>query len=666
MRQSLVEHTAKVFVNGGPLSQHIRNYECRPQQQIMAQAVAKCLSRGKHLLIEAGTGVGKTYSYLAPILLSGQRVIISTGTKNLQEQLVAKDLPALTQMLSLPRDVALLKGRGNYLCQWQLMEQLQASSSLDAQVLDDLLRIHQWQTSSLDGDLDSLQWVSEHSKARDLVRSRADGCQGQRCDYYQACFTRKARAKACEAKLVVVNHHLLLAEHKQVHSDVEPWLPNVDAIVLDEAHQLPDLLARHFARTFSMVKCQQLLNQLAYLGQTQLSDTRALTTCVHAAALSLAAWQQLLIEHYANGNSVNWRHYLASRAICTQMGQLQQQLVQLTELLTALLVNFPELDAYVIGLDELCLDLNAFIETDDSTSAYVVDGLSGAAYAAGLATSNNTAKISLHQIPWQLGHQFQQLLTEQYGADCRLIMTSATLQMHGSLQTFASTLGFTGKYANQVEQVVLDSPFDYGRQALLCVPRQLYDVRHQQSAAQLISICQQAISAADGRTFVLFTSHAMLNQVAARLPSLVSQPVLIQGQGSKSALLDKFRQLGNAVLLGSFSFWEGVDVKGRQLSCVIIDKLPFTPPDDPLLAMKSLQLQLQGQDPFTQLAVPLAAMKLKQGVGRLIRDSRDQGALILCDHRIVNRPYGGALLAALPPMRRTRDLQQALDFLQKI
>ncbi|MBV7314404.1 ATP-dependent DNA helicase [Shewanella sp. NIFS-20-20] len=656
MRLSLVETTNHLFGEHGQLSQHIPGYQCRPQQQSMAQAVADTLSNGPHLLVEAGTGVGKTFAYLGPILLSGQRVIISTGTKNLQEQLVYKDLPALSKILDKPLDIALLKGRSNYLCQWLLVEQLQASSSLDPQVLDDLLRVHQWQSSSLDGDLDNLQWVAEHSPALDLVRSRKEGCQGQACDYYQACFTRKARLKASEAKLVVVNHHLLLADQQGLQQEVESFLPNVDAVVLDEVHQLPDLLARHFATVFSQSRCQSLLNRLASMAAQQLADTHALANAVARASQCLAALHQDIQALAQQRASSNWREYLSHRAISQHLWQLQQALLTLQQLLEALLVTAPELAPIIDSLSEHVSQLTVFIDADDPQSAYVIEG----------ANDQQRHPLSLHQIPWQLGLRFQGLMQEQHGQACRWIMTSASLQLRGSLTEFAQYLGFSGHYAKQLRQLVLDSPFDYYQQALLCVPRQLRDVRHHQAVDQLLNICQRAITAADGRTFVLFTSHAMLNQVAQRLPRLVSQPVLIQGQGSKRALLDKFRQLGNAVLLGSYSFWEGVDVKGRQLSCVIIDKLPFTPPDDPMFAMKSLQVQLNGGDAFTQLAVPMAAMKLTQGVGRLIRDSRDRGVLILCDNRIVQRPYGGDLLQALPPMRRTRDLEQALAMLASI
>ncbi|WP_425347428.1 ATP-dependent DNA helicase [Shewanella holmiensis] len=628
------------FGEGGSLSQHVHQYRSRQVQTDMAVAVSEAMIKKTNLILEAGTGVGKTFAYLIPALLSGKQVVVSTGSKNLQEQLFLKDLPALLSMLDITPRIALLKGRSNYLCQLRLDKQMQYASQYREQALDDLLKINQWATLSKDGDIGNLTSVSEHSSVIPGVVSTKESCTGKKCDFYDVCFTRKARLKAMEAKLVVVNHHLFFADRLLKDTGFAELLPDPDVVVFDEAHLVPDICISYFGSQIGSREIDKLLSLFISIHKKNIRDSIQIEHLANRAIMALNHWHNAMFD----SAQTDWRQVLATKSLIVSSWELHQSLAELGQLVTHHLGRDDDLDNAFEQLVSLNDRLKIYFECQDPQAAYSVE--------------YGPRFITLRASPINVAKQCEQLFTPKTS----WIFTSATLQVNRQLSHFAKELGL-----QNATQVILDSPFDYPNQAMFCVPRHLGKVGQTQfSAKQLVDVCVQAINAAQGRTFILFTSHSMLEQVASLLRSQVNYPLLVQGQASKQSLLNKFRQLGNAVLLGTGSFWEGVDVRGKLLSCVIIDKLPFVSPDDALYRARATNIERQGGDPFAAISLPQAVIALKQGVGRLIRDEKDRGVLILCDNRIVNRAYGQAFINSLPPMHRTRDLDSALHFLKQI
>ncbi|MCL2918802.1 ATP-dependent DNA helicase [Shewanella litorisediminis] len=661
----MIVRTQAVFDEGGLLSRFIRGYRRREVQQQMAEEVASCLINTHKLVLEAGTGVGKTFAYLVPALLSGKQVIISTGSKNLQEQLFYKDLPALLEMLKLKVPVSLLKGRSNYLCQRLMAAQMDAAFSHDEKLLDDLLKLNQFAQTTEDGDLGNLTGVAEDARAISLVASTQDSCTGQRCAFYEDCFTRKARARAMNARLIVVNHHLFFADRVLKDTGFAELLPDVDAVIFDEAHLLPDIAVQYFGSQLSTGSLRRLLDGIERLTEGELGDTQGLKLLPQRARVKLDAWQNCLVD----AGSSDFRQLLKDKAAAMAAGELLAELSALEALLLANVGRSEPLDDFAVKLPELKHKLERFVDCDDPGSAYGID----------IGERHLMLRIS----PIDIAKACSAL----FGADTAWVFTSATLQVERSLQYFTRELGLTAAPPSTVDrakslrtqskavsaksaickEVLLDSPFDYPRQSLLCVPRRLGSVVNQDAMVrQLTEVCLKLIKAAKGRTFILFTSHRMMEAVARALVGRCHYPLLVQGQGGKQQLLSKFRQLGEAVLLGTGSFWEGVDVRGKLLSCVIIDKLPFASPDDSLYKARASRVEARGGDPFLEISLPQAVIALKQGAGRLIRDETDRGVLVICDNRLVNRPYGQAFLQSLPPMARTRDLDAACAFLAAI
>tara|TARA_R110000851_G_scaffold90253_3_gene196945 strand:+ start:51110 stop:53035 length:1926 start_codon:yes stop_codon:yes gene_type:complete len=640
LSSTLTQSVTHEFSERGALAKHVHHYHNRQTQTDMAVAVSEAIAKKHNLILEAGTGVGKTFAYLIPALLSGKQVVISTGSKNLQEQLFLKDLPALLTMLDIHVPVALLKGRNNYLCQLRLEKQMQMANKFTEFYIDDLLKINQWAHLSKDGDIGNLTSVAEHSEVIPTVVSTKESCTGKKCDHYDVCFTRKARIKAMDAKVVVVNHHLFFADRLLKDSGFAELLPDPDVVIFDEAHLVPDICISYFGSHISSREIDKRLNAVIKLHKEVIRDSIQLEQLAQRGLIALSEWHNLMFEHQVS----DWRKVLAHKTLASTSWSLHQALVDLANNMQHHLGRDDQLDIAFEQLQALAETLRHYFECQDLQAAYSVE--------------LGPRFIMLRMSPINVAKQCQQLFVK----DTCWIFTSATLQVNRSLAHFAKELGLVDS-----KQLILDSPFDYPNQAVFCVPRHLGKVgQSQHSAKQLVDVCVQAINAAQGRTFILFTSHHMLQQVAVMLQGKVKYPLLVQGQASKQSLLNKFRQLGNAVLLGTSSFWEGVDVRGKLLSCVIIDKLPFVSPDDALYKARAANAERQGLDPFATISLPQAVISLKQGVGRLIRDEKDRGVLILCDNRIVNRAYGQAFINSLPPMQRTRDLEHALQFLKQI
>lgn len=627
---------AELFAPTGPLARHLPGFNPRPQQVEMAIAVADTIAAADTLICEAGTGTGKTFAYLVPALRSRRKVIVATGTRALQDQLFQRDLPVVRDALGLPLRSALLKGRSNYLC-WQRFERT-AAERLARGLRAEFARVRAWAAVTDSGDLAAVP-LAEEAAIWPMITSTADNCLGQECPRWRDCFVLKARRQAQEADLVVVNHHLLcahLALRDEVGGDI---LPEADCFIVDEAHRLPEVAASAFGVALSSHRLLELARDLEpwarrAAGYPALSAAReALIAAVGTARLAFGAEDR-------RGTWAAWQADAKARAA---VEQVTERLRAVTEALAQITITGKEIEQLRHRGAELSARLSAWQTHDEPDSVRWFE-VRGRGYW-------------LHRTPLDVAEQWRQ---RRARGNKSWIFTSATLAVGDSFAHFAAQLGLDGARTARWE-----SPFDYARQALWFVPRGMPDPATAEYDAAVAARAVELIELVGGRTFVLFTSHRALREVAEVLAARIAYPLLIQGSAPRAALLERFRQLGNAVLLGSASFWEGVDVRGEALSCVIVDRLPFAAPGDPLVGARIEALRRRGDHPFRVYQLPQAVVALKQAAGRLIRDASDRGLFVVCDPRLLRRNgYGAAFLTSLPPMARTRDLECVKAFLR--
>lgn len=631
----------KVFSTDGALGKAIKGFQPRDAQTEMAQAVMDTIKEKSQLVIEAGTGTGKTFAYLAPALLSGKKAIVSTGSKNLQEQLYHRDLPLMKDALGFTGRVALLKGRANYLCLDRLSRQMIESHGhhADPQLLSQLVKVRSWSSSTQSGDLGECEDLPEDSPVISEITSNNDNCLGKECPSYDDCFVFKARNRALEADLVVVNHHLFLADMAVKETGFGELLPEAEVFIFDEAHQIPDIASQYFGQSLSSRQLNELSKDIEIGYRTEAKDMRQLQK-VADKLVSCAA--ELRISLGEPGFRGNWRESLKNLEVQRNVERLSDALQLTRDVLKVALGRSQLLDAAFDRVTVLQNRLERVCDTAIMGYSYWFD-----------CTRRH---FSLNITPLSVADKFQQQVTEQGGS---WVFTSATLSVSNDFGHFTSRLGLKPR-----QQIALTSPFDYESQAKLCVPRYLPEPNSPVMSQKLVSILAPVIEANKGRCFFLCTSHAMVRDLTERFRERLDLPVLMQGESSKQALLQEFVSLGDALLIATGAFWEGVDVRGDTLSCVIIDKLPFTAPDDPLLKARIEDCKLSGGDPFSEVQLPDAVIALKQGAGRLIRDAKDRGALIICDNRLVTRDYGKLFLSSLPPMPRTRSVSAVKEFLQ--
>jgi ATP-dependent DNA helicase DinG len=639
---------AIILGENGTLARELPGFRFRPQQLAMAQAVARAIARREPLVAEAGTGTGKTFAYLVPALLYGGKVIVSTGTKTLQDQLFERDLPLIRDALAVPITVALLKGRANYVCHHHLeraAREERLASREDARYLP---KIVAFARASERGDRAELADVPEHATIWPMVTSTRDNCLGSNCAFYRECFVMKARKDALDADVVVVNHHLFFADVTLRDEGLAELLPACNTVILDEAHQLPDTATLFFGEQTSSSQLAELARDAEAIARTELRDIPDLPD----ATATLAPLIRKL--------------RLAAGEVTGKFAQ--QALAARPDFVEAL-------EALTAGVDRLAAEMQLVAERSEDVAA-VARRVEAAAAAlarwqAGFTGEETDAEpwirwvdvtvagFQLHASPLSVADVFRR----QVEATGRAwIFTSATLAVGRDFSHYTAQLGLADAPTG-----CWDSPFDYPTQGLLYVPRGLPAPNSIEHTNAVIDAALPVLKASGGRAFLLFTTLRALNVARERLVALFARerldyPVLVQGDGSKTDLLLRFRALGNAVLLGSASFWEGVDVPGDALSVVVIDKLPFAPPDDPLLAARLAKLAAGGGNAFMQWQVPQAVISLKQGAGRLIRTETDRGVLMLCDPRLVDKPYGKRIWQSLPPMRRTRELDEVLGF----
>jgi ATP-dependent DNA helicase DinG len=637
---------AAIFGEGGTLARALPGFRLRPQQLAMAEAVAAAIGARGTLIAEAGTGTGKTFAYLVPALLYGGKVIVSTGTKTLQDQLFQRDLPLVRDALRLPATLALLKGRANYVCHYHLERAASEGRLPSREDARHLPKIIAFSRATASGDRGELADVPESASIWPLVTSTRDNCLGSTCAFHGECFVLRARKAALEADVVVVNHHLFFADVMLRDEGLAELLPACNTVILDEAHQLPDTATLFFGEQWTAGQLAELARDAEVAART---DAREVHELPDAASAIGPAIRKLRL------------------ALGDTPGKLARALAFARDGFA------PALNELTAALDRLAAELGIFAERSQDLAQCAERAASAAEGLARWRTGTNdengaawirwvdvtTAGWQLHASPLSVANVFARQVTDSGRA---WIFTSATLAVEGDFSLYQRELGLA-----DAETGCWESPFDYASQALLYVPRGLPAPNSREHTEAVVEAALPVLEASQGRAFLLFTTLRALALARELLVTAFERdgrrwPLLVQGEGARSELLVRFREEGNAVLLGSASFWEGVDVPGEALSVVVIDKLPFAPPDDPLLAARLEHLRSEGGNPFFDYQLPQAAIALKQGAGRLIRTETDRGVLMICDPRLTGRPYGKRIWRSLPPMRRTRDLAEVVAF----
>lgn len=644
------EHDAEVddlFAADGTLAAGIAGFRPRQSQTDMARAVADAIATQGTLLAEAGTGTGKTFAYLVPALLWGGKVIVSTGTKNLQDQLYLRDIPVVRKALNVPVSVALLKGRANYVCHFHLDRTLQNGRLTSREDVGYLRDIARFIKTTSTGDKAELSRIPETAPVWSLVTSTRDNCLGAECAHYQDCFVMKARKEAQQADVVVVNHHLFFADVALKDTGVAELLPTANTIIFDEAHQLPETATLFFGDTLSTSQLMELCRDVLAEGLAHArdgADWGALVGTVEKAV------RDLRLAFPVEGVKLAYQQIAESSPFFPVLAHLKAMLASLIEVLAGQAERAETIEQCRERAVELARRLDAWAPAADPEER--------AAKVLWLEAFSQS--LQLHQTPLSIAPIFSR---QREGTPRAWIFTSATLAVKNDFTHYSAQMGLQDAPAK-----TWPSPFDYGRQALLYVPTNLPEPNSLGYTDAVVDAALPVIEASGGRAFLLCTTLRAVRRAAERLREEFERcghpwPLLVQGEIGRTELLDKFRASGNAVLIGSQSFWEGVDVRGDALSVVIIDKLPFAPPDDPVLAARIADMEKRGLNGFMHHQLPEAIITLKQGAGRLIRDESDRGVLMICDPRLISKPYGRRIWQSLPPFSRTREFATVQNFL---
>ncbi len=622
-----MKNSADLLGADGPFANALPGFAPRETQIRMARAVETALAQKDSLVIEAGTGIGKTLAYLVPAILSGERVIISTGTKNLQDQLFFRDLPLVKEALGKSLKTALLKGRANYLCLHRMMMAHADGRLPSKEAVQELEAVIEWNAKTMDGDLSLSSAVSEESGLLPLITSTADNCLGSECPQFEDCYVARARREAQDADIVVVNHHLLFADMAIKQSGFGEVLPGASAFIVDEAHQAPEIASRFFSTTLSARQvtelCRDFLAESAEVSGAMGTLREPLADCLQ----KLKEIQLAFSDHMPERGS--WQELMRDEQVRTALQELDRSVHALAESVNDMYGRARGMDGCIDRLTELQVRLDRF---DAEPPAGEVRWF-----------EKRGRGFAIHITPLDVSVPFNAFREK---VDAAWLFTSATLAVGEDFRHFTRQMGL-----EDAQTLLLDSPFDYPNNALMWLPENLPEPRNVEFVPAFLDVIVPLLEASKGRAFLLFTSHRVLRQAAELLADRIAFPLFVQGERPRSVLLEQFRESGEGVLLGSASFWEGVDVIGDALSLVVIDKLPFAAPDDPVMEARSEVLRRSGGNPFIQLYLPHAVIALKQGAGRLIRDVNDRGALVICDPRIRTKSYGRVFRESLPPMR---------------
>ncbi|MDD5410758.1 MAG: ATP-dependent DNA helicase [Methylobacter sp.] len=631
--------TKHFFSSDGALSKIIPGYQPRAAQLEMAEAIAQAIEENHNLIAEAGTGTGKTFAYLVPAILSGKKVIISTGTKNLQDQLFNKDLPVIRKAMKTPFIAALLKGRSNYLCTYRLQNALTSTLGFSKEDAVALTKIKSWSKRTKTGDTSEMFDVAEADPVWYQATSSLDNCLGQDCPDYADCFLVKARKKAQECEILVVNHHLLCADWSIRDSGFGELLPNAEVVIIDEAHQLADTASNFLGVTVGGKQLNDLAQDTLLEYFKDATDMPALRTACEDFEHEV---KDLRLAFGIELKRGEWQDIENNPKIAAGLTAVKEQLQRLCDQLELASVKTKGLDSCFKRADELVQQLKIILE--DNSGKWI----------RWYETHRKT--FTLSRTPLDIAAEFHSFMKQHQAA---WIFTSATLSVANRFDHFANNLGLGNATSKS-----WGSPFDYAHQSLFYHPKGLPQPNDSEFIPRIIEFAVPVLQASKGRAFFLFTSHRALKQAAELLEKKIDFPLLIQGSRPKALLLEQFKAEGNAVLLGTSSFWEGVDVRGEALSCVIIDKLPFASPGDPVLKARLDAMVKQGRNSFFEYQLPTAVIALRQGIGRLIRDETDRGVLMVCDPRLLKKSYGQIFLDSVPAMRRTRDIEEVRAFFQ--
>lgn len=631
------DNAGELLGEHGPFNQQLDNFNIRRQQQQMADAIAEAIDVQQDLIVEAGTGTGKTFAYLVPALCSGKKVIVSTGTKNLQDQLFKKDIPLVRKALNIPVSCALLKGRSNYLCLHRFRMQKHNPDNLRAHSIARLENIESWLSNTTSGDIAEFVDIPEGDAIWPKITSTTENCIGSECADYQQCYVMQARREAQAADLVVVNHHLLLSDMALQEDGFGELLPSADVYVIDEAHQLAETATNFFGVGVSTQQFIELATDIKKEYLEQINESRDIDRLADSLIKTTRDFRLIFGD---KSRRSPWHTVSKHENILAQLDELQENL-----------------EAMKHGLEPLC-ERATEIENCYTRLVVIQDRLVKVTQPSTIDHVHwfevHHRSVSMHMTPLNIAEAFQLQKAGKYGC---WVFTSATLSVSGGFQYFADSLGLSN-----YQSLLLESPFDYRSQALLYMPTGLPDPLHEDYTYKVIDKAVEVLQESQGRAFFLFTSFRALNIARERLKSLLDYPLFVQGDSPRDVLLERFRQSGNGILLGTNSFWEGVDVRGEALTCVIIDKLPFAAPNDPVLQARLEALKEQGINPFMHYQLPKAVIMLKQGVGRLIRDTNDYGVLMLCDPRLKTKSYGKTFLNSLPDMTQTDSVDSVRSF----
>jgi len=630
-----------LFGPAGLLAQQIPGFEPRWAQAEMAHSVAGAIEQGGNLVAEAGTGTGKTLAYLIPAILSGKKVIVSTATKTLQEQLFRKDIPLVREALRVPFKAVLLKGRSNYLCLYRLEHAVSFKAGYGPSEARDLEAIRRWAKTTETGDTAEAVEVPETSPLWSAATSTVDNCLGAECPKHAECHVAKARRAAMDADVLVINHHLLWADWTLRSDGFGELLPDAQAIVVDEAHQFLESATQFLGLSIGSRQLSELADDIA---AERFKDAKDMPILLDEADRLSRQAEDLRLALGEGARRDAWHAVAEDPLVKEILGQISEQLDDLAGVLKPLAVRGKGLESCHKRCMEVGARLEAFLAEDSGETVRWFE--------------TRGRYFSLNRTPLAIAEEFGKFRQQSRAA---WVFSSATLTVGGSFEHFVGQFGL-----QEAECRTWDSPFDYRRQALLYLPPGLPDPGVPGYNQTMLRAALPVLRASRGRAFLLFTSRQALLEAAAFLPEHLDYPLFIQGSQPKTVLLELFKKAGNGILLGTASFWEGVDVQGPALSCVIIDKLPFASPGDPVLSARLESLRKAGQNPFVTYQLPAAIIALKQGVGRLIRNQTDRGVLMLCDPRLVNRSYGKLFLQSLPSIPRSRNVADVERFFANI
>ncbi len=634
------------FSEKGELSQSIKDYRVRQEQVDISVLIDVAITNKKKLIVEAGTGIGKTFAYLVPAFLSGGKIIISTATKNLQDQLFTNDIPMIRDALKVPLTLAMLKGRSNYLCHLRLENAMIEGAFMTKEDVTYLHLVNQYAKHSEDGDRAELDTIPESSSIWPQVTSTKENCLGQDCSFYKECFVMNARKKALTADVTIVNHHLFFADLNMKEEGISELLPKATTVIFDEAHQIPDIASIFFGKNISTGQISEIVQdgyQLYLKYMKDISDFEPILNDLEKAN------KDFRLVFPRESNRYPYQKISSFNRFESSYQELSEKLKKTIELLALHKDRDTEIEKYFDRTNEIASSFDGWLEDKDNNSIKWVEVYS--------------QSVQLNNTPLSIADMFAKHINNE---STSWIFTSATLAVKTNFDHFKNQLGLMN-----ADSVSKESPFNYTEKALLFVPKAMPEANHENFNFAVVNQIYPFIKASKGRAFILCTTLKSMREIFTLLQDKIETdqldyPIYLQGYGSRNHLLNKFREHGHAILIGSLSFWEGVDVKGVALSLLVIDILPFFSPEDPVLSARIDKINQSGKNAFMEYQLPNAVITLKQGAGRLIRDEFDKGVLVICDTRVIDKAYGKRMWQSLPPFARTRDDLEVIQFLEKI